>query len=248
MFDRAKKIISALLTAAGAAVGIYAFMEIMRRFQRQEIDSDRYERIGFDNDERQGAQVEVTRYQGSQQPAAQPDSQPIPNTGNPAAGVLDAVEPSAGMAAAEVASFTADIATPGETHALETDMAGSLVDYLMAFHDLISRLRDRRASAPSPTGHSLSPDDWQAMQERLGRLYEFTPDVGEGNLVDGSREERIYNLIVKVRGALESLETTDDDLFRINGEVRTEACKLLGDLAEYGGKAAQARQLFECDK
>ena len=246
MSDRLKKIISGLVTAAGAAAGVFAVMEVVRRFQRQGIDSDRNERIGYAGDERHGAQVEVTRYQGSRQPMNQPDRESIPNTGNPAAGVLDAVEPNAGMAAAEIAEYTADILTPGKP--LDSDLVGSLVEYLLAFHDLIDRLRNRRASATAPSANSLTLDDWQAMQARLGRLYEYTPDVSEGSLTAGSREERVYNLIVKVRGALQSHEITDDDLFRINGEVRTEACNLLADLAEYGSKVAQARQIFECEK
>lgn len=239
-----KKIISALLTALGSAVGMVAIMELARRFQRRGMDRDRYKRMDYENEERQGAQVEVTRYQGSHQPVDQPDRETIPNTGNPAAGIVDSREPSAGIAAAEIAEYTADIVTPNE--GVATEMVNSLIDYLLAFHDLIDRLRARRAETPSPAQRSLTSDDRLAMHERLSRLYAQTPDVGEGNLAGGTREERVYNLIVKVRGALQALDTTDDDLFRINGEVRVEACQLLSETQEFGDRVARARQIYEC--
>jgi hypothetical protein len=65
MSDQKKKIISALVTAVGAAVGIVAVMELSRRFQHGVDERYQFEPVRSHAEQRQAAQVEVTQYQDS---------------------------------------------------------------------------------------------------------------------------------------------------------------------------------------
>ena len=131
------------------------------------------------------------------------------------------------------------------------DLAGPLAQYLIAFHDMIHQLRMRRWSGQPDAGkllekHSLMPEDRLHIQEELDRLADQTPELSDGDLPDGTLEQRMFNLLVKVRAALQNQDHSDDDLFRIGGEVRSQACQVLNEVLVPGQEVMEARRLYEC--
>jgi hypothetical protein len=65
-----------------------------------------------------------------------------------------------------------------------------------------------------------------------------------------SLAKRSYTLTRKLRDALDNLDYTGSDLFRIYGEVRTELCSLTPELDKSGQVTITGldhiRQLYEC--
>ncbi len=112
---------------------------------------------------------------------------------------------------------------------------------------MIDQLRTRRREANEASDRSLTPDVRARYQDTLDRLEDQMQGYGEGDLEDGSLQERLYHLAVKVRDALQNLGYTDADLFRINGEVHTETCHLLEETEDIGPVFVHVRQIYECE-
>jgi hypothetical protein len=185
------------------------------------------------------------RTQPEDQPDAAPELYGIPQTGGAAIGtpglsMEDLVREVVEARETEVTYSGADDTTA---------LADTLTEYLFSFRGMIDQIRLRRREGAAGE-RSLTPADRQGVEESLRRLEDRIPDYGEGNLEDGSLQERMYRLMAKTREALENTGYSDDDLFRINGEVRTEACRLLADLRAQGlpagARADDVLALYEC--
>jgi hypothetical protein len=225
--------------AAGAAAAFFGVRALVNRVQRRAYDQQRLERLqgrfqsvgtGQGSEEFRGRPAQATRYQ----PQDQPDRMPVPDTGAPDTVVED---------------LARDVAYHGET--VETsDQSTRLARYLLAFSNMIDLLRERRRESDSAgaAGRSLTPADRSRILDVVDRLEEDVPDYGLGNLEDDSPQERAYRLMVKVRDALQNLDYTDDDLFRLYGEVRSEACRALREIQPDGAgeELEQVYQAYEC--
>ncbi|RPJ48847.1 MAG: hypothetical protein EHM21_07520 [Chloroflexi bacterium] len=234
--DNQKRIFTGVLVALGAALAFFGVRWVIGRIQRRASDEEYQQR------QRQRLQRGTREFasqplrvpeQPRYQPQDQPDRAPIPATG----------------ASADTAEMTMDmVEDQGSTVELDQQVT-PLVQYLLTFHDFITILRERRRGGPAGD-RSLTAQDRGSFQETLDRLAENVEDFGEGNLKDDSLQERVYRLTRKVRGALENLGYSDDDLFRINGEVRSEACRLLreieGTRANIDEDFDRALQAYDC--
>jgi len=212
-----------------------------------------------------GMRVEDTRDQPQDQPDKLEFDRPIPTTGVMADTMSidesmsieesmlidETTAPTEPAASAESMEALRRAAQPEGQPVRIEDQAEPLAQYLLAFNDLIEQLRTRRKDAGTiNNGKSLTPEDRSSFQDTLNRLEATIPDYGKGSLEEGSLQERIYRLTVKVRDALQNLDYNDDDLFRLNGELRTEACKVLAEIMPSGAGAMteldQVRLIYEC--
>ena len=238
-----KRVITGLLSASGAVLAFFAVRKLMAWMQgRQEYDNTPFQRrmqsmvmdaqtspIG--QSDPHGSQafsspVEGTRYQ----PQSQPDRQPIPATG---------------VTAEQVSEMTEAVKRP--EHMDIDGLVDPLVQYLMSFHSMINMVRSRRQD--NKTGNrSLTSEDQMTFQEAVERLEDSVSVYQPGDFALNSLEGRIYRLSTKVRDALQSMDYTDDDLFRINGEVRSEACGLLRQIQpdQSAVDLDLVRQIYEC--
>ncbi len=238
MSNNRTKIIAGLLGVLGAVVAFFG-VRIFIRWMQQRAHNQQYQarmRRRMQGQPTQpleeGMPVEGTRYQ----PQSQPDKQPIPATGAPVEEI-------------EVLAF--EIGESEQQPIAVDDMVGRLAQYLLIFHHMIGLLRSRRTeSGAEENAHSLTPSDRGSLQVTLDQMEEQTPDDGEGNLEEGSLQERIYKLTAKIRDALQNSSYDDADLFRINGEVRSEACQLVDEIQTMGAGSGvdmqQVRQEYEC--
>jgi hypothetical protein len=120
-----------------------------------------------------------------------------------------------------------------------------LVEYLLGLHRMVEILRERRqdtGGANAGMGSSLEPADRAEFQSLVDRLESQRVDYGKDQLIGEGRDVHIQRLTMKIRDALENLDYTDDDLFRIYGEVRSEACQ---EIRGQDGFDA-VRGLYEC--
>jgi hypothetical protein len=171
------------------------------------------------------------------QPQDQPDRQPIPQTG-------------VGMH--ETAALGHDVVLGDAQPELVQDgaqLATMLIQHLLAFSELMKLLRQRREAATT-SERSLTPEDRGRLDVVLNRLNEAYTDLGEGFFEEGSLRERIYRLAAKTRDAMQNSAYDDSDLFRINGEVRPEACRLLTEIRSSGMAPAvnqdEVREEYRC--
>jgi hypothetical protein len=207
------RILAGMLTALGAVLAFFGVRWVVRRVQRRAQDQQYQLRAHQHMPTGAEREQAIPRYQ----PQDQPDRQPIPTTG-------------AGMSQ----PITADLAEEmvEEQGGVDLDQsADSLVQYLLTFNDFITVVRERRRQG-SKGALSLTTSDRSYFAEALDRLAPGLEGYAEGNVEENSLQDRIYRLTVKVRDALQNLEYSDDDLFRINGEVRSEVCRLLRDIEQ----------------
>lgn len=272
-----KPIMRGLITAAGAALAFVGMRRIMRMRQsrrhqpQDQMDWTRQQehgegmQMGWEERSQEsqgqpvGMRVEGTRDQPQDQPEKLEFDRPIPATGVMAGTMAidelididETTAPTEPAASAESMEALRRAAQPEEQPVGIEDQAEPLAQYLLAFNDLIEQLRTRRKDAGTiSNGRSLTPEDRSSFQDTLNRLEAQIPDYGEGNLEEGSLQERIYRLTVKVRDTLQNLDYNDDDLFRLNREFRTEACKILAEMMPSGAGAMtdldQVRLIYEC--
>jgi hypothetical protein len=117
------------------------------------------------------------------------------------------------------------------------ELVRPLVEHLLGFHTLISTLRYRRraSGAKANTGaRSLTPGDRYVFQETLGRLQRMVPNIADKKLLNGSLQERILRLMGKVFDAFQNLDYNDDDLIRIDRDLRPEACRVMKEIQSRG--------------
>jgi hypothetical protein len=148
---------------------------------------------------------------------AQPERQPIPQTGK---------------ALNETTALAHDLVFGADEPVLAQDggaLAAMLIQHLLGFAAMMKLLRQRREDGPA-SERSLTPGDRERLEELLNRLSASYTDLGEGFFEEGSLRERVYRLAAKTRDAMQNLDYADADLFRINGEVRPEACRLLSEI------------------
>jgi hypothetical protein len=210
---------------------------LMRYFQRRSHDEEYQQRV----QQRIARPDTAARYQ----PQDQPDRQRVPATGG------SATTGSTTRTAAGTPDLASAANQPVDTVELQ-EMVGPLAQYLLAFHELIELLRSRRRESDESMagGRTLSEADRAGFQETLDRLEALVPNYGPGNIEDNSLQERVYRLTVKVRDALQNRFYGDDDLFRINGEVRSETCRMLAEIQWAGADTSpdfeQVRQAYDC--
>jgi hypothetical protein len=237
--DNRKRILAGLLTVLGAVLAFFVVRNVVRRVglrvdrqKQRRADEEQQLRASLQSQTGEIAQgQEAPRYQ----PQDQPDRQPIPTTGAEAA-----------------APVTADMASEvvEERKAVDLDQqVTSLLQYLLTFRDFIAVVRERRKES-STSIRSLTSQDRDHFQEALDRLAPDLEGYAEGNVEGNPLQKQIYRLTVKVQDAMQNLEYLDDDLFRIHGEVRTEACRLLQEIKAAGAKTGKdferVRKEYEC--
>ena len=237
MMENRERILAWLITVAGAAAAFFGVRGLVRWMQSRSHNERRQTQIRQRMQRQVSERLEGVSQPASYQPVDQPDRQPIPATGT------DVATPEV-EEITRVMNESAYPVTVGE-------MVSPLAQYLLGFRSLIELLRSRRReNGGAGSGRSLTLDDRGQFQETLDRLEELIPDYGAGNLEENSLQERIYRLTVKVRDAVQNTSYTDDDLFRINGEVRTEACRVLDEIQSAGAGTGddfyEARQVYEC--
>jgi hypothetical protein len=171
-----------------------------------------------------------TRYQGQDQP----DRQPIPQTG-------------AGMS--EAAYLAEELVNPVPIEEITAEMVPLFVQHLLAFSEMMKLLRYRRETE-TLSERSLTPDDRGRVMTVLEKLDDSLTKYSDGSLENGSLPERMYRLTLKMRDAMENLSYDDADLFRLNGEVRPEACRLIREVRQAGDVAeetlAEVSEEYRC--
>lgn len=225
-----KRIIPILLGAAGAVAAFFGVRDLIRWIQQRVHNQQYQEQV------RERMQAQAPRYQPVDQPDRAPAFSAIPATGTQAAELASEV--------------TLDMPQGASVETMNT-LSGALVDYLLSFNDMIEQLRERRRETGTTNGRSLTPADRTRFEEELERLEDSLAGFSEGDWVDGTLEERIYHLAVKSRDALGNLDYTDDDLFRIYGEIKSESCRLLNEIQSEGtftgSDLERAFQAYQCD-
>lgn len=129
------------------------------------------------------------------------------------------------------AAETPSTETVAGIHAGPLDLA--LVEALIAQDDLMAVIRERQAGHyrdPEPTPSSITPVDRMRFQHAADRLADAMGRVDAATFRHGSKDERTYRIIEKVRNALSRLDYTDADILRIDTEVRAEACNALWNI------------------
>lgn len=210
MSDNRKQIMMGLASAAGAVAAFYGMRALMRQVKARSYNQDRQNRA-------------LHRLQSRSEHASfRQEGQEIPITAG-------------GAAAAEMIR---DVAAPVPPVGL-SQQVDRMAQYLISFNNMIDLLRQRRAENPDkgPGIRSLEAADRVRVMEVVNRLEADLPDYAEGNFEDGSLQERIYHLTVKARDALQNKAHTDDDLFRLYGEMRPEVCRLLMEIKATGEDA-----------
>ena len=251
-------------SAAGAVGAFFGVRALMQYTQRRQHDRIRFERLRDRFDQHPGY---VDREEVPPSPRYQPVDQPDRFTASDAdrgqdfstsrsGGVYtsdvrtteDVREnreaiPTTGMAPPDITAYTRD-------QMIDTDsnLSMPLAQYLLTFYSMINLLRARRHSDAGAGARSLNAEDVGRYSEALDRLREITPEADRSDFAEGSPQYQAYDLILKLRDALENNAYTDDDLFRINGEVKSVACRVLSMMPEgdTGTYLDQARQAFEC--
>lgn len=209
MADNRKQIMMGLASAAGAVAAFYGMRALMRQMKARSYNQELQTRT-------------LHRLQSRTEHASfNPPGEEIPITGS-----------------AAMAELTRDITTPVQPVSLRQQV-DRMAQYLISFNNMIDLLRQRRAEHPDkgPGIRSLEAPDRVRVMEVVNRLEADLPDYTEGNFEDGSLQERIYRLTAKVRDALLNSSHTDDDLFRLNGEMRPEVCRLLMEIKAAGEDA-----------
>ncbi len=266
MARRTSKWMMGAATAAGAVGAFFGVRALMQYMQHQRHNRERFERLRDRFDQHPGY---VDREETPPTPRYQPIDQPDRMTeagmyrGQSMGHDLDAEESRGGMsesaqreregipatgiggaAPPEVTAYTRD-----QMVDTETNLAMPLAQYLLTFYSMINLLHARRQSGSGTGVRSLNAEDVGRYSEALERLREITPEKDRADFAQGSPQYQAYDLILKVRDALESTSHTDDDLFRINGEVKSIACRVLSMMPEgdTGTYLDQARRAFECE-
>jgi hypothetical protein len=223
MSDIKKRVIAGLFAGLGAALALSSGRWVIRRVQRG-IQHRQYQRSGT-------GEFTLEQAGSPHQPQDQPDRVLIPATG-------------AGAAALFTAEVMGDIVEDRSAVGLE-QLVAPLVQFLLTFQDFITVLRERRSQGLEGE-RSLTHLDRAYFQQTLERLSPHLEGYAEGYFETDSLKDRIYRLTLKVRDALENLDYSDDDLFRINGEVRGEACWLLREIEASGaGTDVDFDRVFE---
>ena len=250
-------------SAAGAVGAFFGVRALMQYMQRREHDRERFERLRDHFDQHPGF---VDREEVPPAPRYQPVDQPDRFTGSGVGSGQDvsfsrsggvyssdtAVEgaredreaiPTTGMAPPETTAYTRD-----QMIDTDTNLSMPLAQYLLTFYSMINLLRARRQSGAQLGARSLNAEDVGRYSDALGRLREITPEADRSDFAEGSPQYQAYDLILKLRDALENNSYSDDDLFRINGEVKSVACRVLSMMpqGDTGTYLDQARQAFEC--
>lgn len=193
----------------------------------------------FSNPEAASGSMGQTRvgdnYQGS--PEREFDLASIPTTGMIGAQVADmplAEEIRGDYRRAENEQVQAG---QGEDVMVETDqpvavgsLVGPLIVHLLGFHNLMNLLQQRRDTINTTAASDLSdnmPDVRESGADSVGSLEAQLPEFDRSALVPGSLQERIIQVMERIREALQNTNYSEDDLFRIHGELRTVTCKVL---------------------
>jgi hypothetical protein len=126
-----------------------------------------------------------------------------------------------------------------------------LIEHAIAFNSVMNLLRSRQREGEGYEGNeSLTDGDRSSMRAVLDQMQEKVAEYDETVLRKHPLAQRSYNLTRKLRDALDNIEYTGSDLYRINGEVKTELCRLVRDLEQSGQVTITGldhlRQLYEC--
>jgi hypothetical protein len=139
----------------------------------------------------------------------------------------------------------------GESPVLE-NLTNALVQHLVSFHSMVELVRSRQEAAQAPAGGSvLNSDDRANFIQTLDRLEQQHPIPAPSTVQSGSVQQRVYALMVKVHDIMRDPNIADDDLFRVYGEVGSQACQVLDEANEagaaHGADYRYARTLYECN-
>jgi hypothetical protein len=184
-----------------------------------------------------------------QQRVDQPDYSPIPATGPTPVVVGDYTpSPISDYTPSPTSDYTsAPVMDEGSAPPMD-DIVAPLVEHLIAFSSVMNLLRSRQRDSAGSAAGALTPGDRSSIRSVLDQMREREGGWDDSSLT--SLQARAQRLTGKVRDALENLDYQAADLFRIYGEVRSEACGLTRELENSGQVTItgldQVRQLYEC--
>lgn len=126
-----------------------------------------------------------------------------------------------------------------------------LIEHAIAFNSVINLLRSRQREGAGFEGtESLTAGDRNSMRAVLDQMQEHVVDRDEASLRRHPLALRSYRLTRKLREALDNLDYTGTDLFRIHSDVSKELCSLTQDLDRSGQVTItglrQIRYLYGC--
>lgn len=147
-----------------------------------------------------------------------------------------------------------DMGQTGSTQRSELVMdefVAPLIEHAIAFNSVMNLLRSRQRDGEGNEGvESLTEGDRNSMRAVLDQMQEHVADYDETAMRGNPLAMRSYNLTNKLREALDNLEYTGSDLYRIQDEIRKELCGLTRELDDSGQVTItgldQIRQLYEC--
>lgn len=229
-----------LISAVGTAVAFFGVRQLVRWWQQREQEqeySGSAQRRLVRREGEQGITVSEPRAVMEEAgPGYRPATQPIPATG---------------VVEKEIRTAPQEVKEREHAQPAVADMVRPLVHYLLIFANMIEEIRThRQESGDMATHQSLSAADRNRFFEGLDGVEGAIPDYGQGSLIGDSLQERMYRLTVKVRDAMKNMDYTDADMFRVNGEVRSEACQLLNEIGPErliaGENFERAWRIYEC--
>lgn len=146
-----------------------------------------------------------------------------------------------------------DYITSQGSEIIMDDFAAPLIEHAIAFNSLMNLLRSRQRSGTGYEGaESLTEGDRTSIRSVLDQMQGRMAEYNETAMRNNPLAQRSYKMTLKLRDALDNLDYSGADLFRIYGEVRTELCKLTKELDKSGQVTitgiTQIRQLYECDQ
>jgi hypothetical protein len=114
-------------------------------------------------------------------------------------------------------------------------LVGPLIVHLLSFHNMMELLRRRRETEATMTDVNV-PDVREGGADAVGSLESQLPEFDRAAIVSGSLQERIVQMMDRIRDTLQNKEYSDDQLFHISDELRPGVCKVL-ELIQKAGQA-----------
>jgi hypothetical protein len=177
-------------------------------------------------------------------------------TGSAATGVMGGIGDSgadAGMGGSRISQpvNVEPFASRPSDEIVMDEFAAPLIEHAIAFNSVMNLLRSRQRDGEGREGiESLTTGDRNSMRAVLDQMQEHVIEHDEATIRKDALARRSHELTRKMRDALDNLNYSGADLFRLYDEVRRDLCGLSREL-EKSGKVTitgldQIRQLYEC--
>jgi hypothetical protein len=131
------------------------------------------------------------------------------------------------------------------------EFVAPLIEHAIAFSSVMNLLRSRQRDGEGSEGvESLTEGDRRSMRAVLDQMQEHVAEYDEPALRNNPLAMRSRNLTRKLRDALDNIEYTGTDLYRIHAAISQELCGLARELENSGQvtitRLDHIRQLYEC--